>query len=158
MRPLALLLVLCLCLAACRPAAPEASASPAMAPPLEAPSPPGASTSSYVPPALPPESVAEAIARGEPLLLVDVRAKTAYDVEHLPGAVNAPWPALETRDAGLPKDKLLVLYCACADEHSSNVGAQLLHDKHGFTRLAALKGGIDAWKRTKRPTVRREDP
>jgi len=47
-----------------------------------------------------------------------------------------------------------VLYCACADEHSSGIAAVALHDKFGFKRLAALKGGIDAWKQAGNKTWR----
>lgn len=156
MRALPLFLSACL-LAACPAAEPEPTATPAMAPPLEAPSPPRSPGSGFVPPALPPETVAAAIARGEPVVIIDVRAAEAYADAHIAGAVSAPWPGLEASDAGLPKDKLLVLYCACADEHVSNEAALLLHDKHGFTRLAALKGGIDAWKQEKRAIVRKPE-
>jgi len=45
------------------------------------------------------------------LLVVDVRAKAAYDEGHIAGAINVPDAEMESRLAELPKDRLIVAYC-----------------------------------------------
>jgi hypothetical protein len=45
-------------------------------------------------------------------LFVDVRTKATYDKEHIAGAISMPANQVAQRFAELPKDKLLVFYCA----------------------------------------------
>jgi rhodanese-related sulfurtransferase len=45
------------------------------------------------------------------VVLVDVRGKDAYDLEHAEGAISIPYADLESRLAELPKDKLIAAYC-----------------------------------------------
>lgn len=45
------------------------------------------------------------------VLIVDVRGKEAYDVEHAEGAVSIPLQELEARISELPKNKLIAAYC-----------------------------------------------
>jgi hypothetical protein len=52
----------------------------------------------------------EALAKGE-AVLVDVRAKESYDIEHAQGAISLPLSDIPTRSSELPKDKLIVTYC-----------------------------------------------
>ena len=44
-------------------------------------------------------------------LIVDVRAKAAYEAGHIDGAISLPDGEMESRLAELPKDKLIVAYC-----------------------------------------------
>lgn len=44
-------------------------------------------------------------------VIVDVRAKAAFDEGHIAGAINIPGPEAEARLSELPKDKLIVAYC-----------------------------------------------
>ncbi len=44
-------------------------------------------------------------------LIIDVRAKTAYDQGHIKGSVSFPEAEADARVAELPKDKLIVAYC-----------------------------------------------
>ncbi|MEB3329239.1 MAG: rhodanese-like domain-containing protein [Candidatus Sericytochromatia bacterium] len=46
------------------------------------------------------------------LYLVDVRSKEGFEQEHLPGAHSLPYSQLDSRQASLPRDRTLVLYCA----------------------------------------------
>ena len=48
--------------------------------------------------------------KGE-VIIVDVRGKDAYDLEHAAGAVSIPLQDLEKRMAELPKDKMIAAYC-----------------------------------------------
>jgi 3-mercaptopyruvate sulfurtransferase SseA len=44
-------------------------------------------------------------------LIIDVRAKDAFDAGHITGAINFPESDVDARVAELPKDKLIVAYC-----------------------------------------------
>jgi hypothetical protein len=44
-------------------------------------------------------------------LIIDVRAKEAYDAGHIAGAISFPESDVDTRINELPKDKLIVAYC-----------------------------------------------
>jgi 3-mercaptopyruvate sulfurtransferase SseA len=45
-------------------------------------------------------------------IVVDVRPKTQYDQGHIKGSVSIPRTELTNRLSELPKDKLLIFYCA----------------------------------------------
>ena len=45
-------------------------------------------------------------------VIVDVRAKDAYDAEHIKGAINIPLDELQARLRDLPPHKFLITYCA----------------------------------------------
>jgi hypothetical protein len=44
-------------------------------------------------------------------VIYDTRAKTAYDAEHIQGALSMPYDEVAKRVGELPKDKTLVFYC-----------------------------------------------
>lgn len=44
-------------------------------------------------------------------VIVDVRAKEAYDAEHIEGSISIPLNDLDARAGQLPKDKLVAAYC-----------------------------------------------
>lgn len=44
-------------------------------------------------------------------VVYDTRAKTAYDQEHIKGALSMPSGEVAERTGELPKDKLIVFYC-----------------------------------------------
>jgi Rhodanese-like domain len=43
--------------------------------------------------------------------IYDTRAKSAYDQEHIKGALSMPSNEVAARTGELPKDKLIVFYC-----------------------------------------------
>ena len=45
-------------------------------------------------------------------VVVDVRAKAQYDQSHIKGSISVPRTEIDQRLADLPKDKLLIFYCA----------------------------------------------
>ena len=49
---------------------------------------------------------------GEDTAIVDVRAKTDYEISHVPTAISIPEADFPGRAAELSKDRLLVFYCA----------------------------------------------
>lgn len=51
-----------------------------------------------------------ALAKGT-AVLIDVRAKEAYDLSHAKGAKNIPLDQITSRLSELPKTKLIITYC-----------------------------------------------
>ena len=45
-------------------------------------------------------------------VFIDTRAQSAYNVEHIKGAINIPAEAFETRYSEIPKDKKIIAYCS----------------------------------------------
>lgn len=56
------------------------------------------------------EEARQAVAKGE-AVLVDVRAKEAYEAGHAKGAISLPLSDVPARAGELPKDKLIITYC-----------------------------------------------
>jgi membrane protein DedA with SNARE-associated domain/rhodanese-related sulfurtransferase len=76
--------------------------------------------------------------------VIDVGSSLAHHARpHIPGAVLLDLDAIARMD-DFPRDRDIVLYCACPNEESSRRGAQLLMQK-GYRRVRPLAGGIDAW-------------
>lgn len=138
----------------CAPAAVSPTAAPVPAGPTVAPEPQGLPTPTLQAKApkseedlqkIPPEELLALIEGEADLIVVDNQPKGAYDLGHVPGAINFPW-AMEIKDPGdLPKDKLLVLYCACQHEEDSTFIAMELITKFGYDKIMLLDGGWLKW-------------
>jgi rhodanese-related sulfurtransferase len=50
----------------------------------------------------------------------------------------------------LPKDREIVIYCACPNDESSISAAQVLKES-GFKRVRVLQGGWNGWLQAKGP-------
>ena len=84
------------------------------------------------------------------LVLLDVREKDAYAAGHIPGAQHLPRGQLELRvNKELPDPTARILVC-CEFGQISTLAAATLRDM-GFTRAAALDGGIKAWRESGLP-------
>ena len=88
-------------------------------------------------------SLAEALASGDPPVVVDVRSEREWDERHIDGAVNLPLSRLADGLGTLPADRRLVVHCA--SDYRSSVAASLLR-RAGLERIAVLVGGIAAWE------------
>lgn len=85
------------------------------------------------------------IAAGEVPVIVDLRPLAARREEPgIPGAIPLTLDELPTRQHELPRDRDVILYCACPADASSVEGARRLQ-KLGFTRVSPLAGGLGAW-------------
>lgn len=89
------------------------------------------------------EELGRLIERGEAVAL-DVRGSVEFEMGHIKGARFMPLGLIAGRASELPKDKLLVPYCACSAEQISARAVQELK-KRGFENTAALVGGWDEW-------------
>jgi membrane protein DedA with SNARE-associated domain/rhodanese-related sulfurtransferase len=82
---------------------------------------------------------------GESPLIFDLRANPGGSEELIiPGAIRISMDELG-KNADIPRDRDIIVYCACPNEVSAARVALKLRQK-GFTRVRPLKGGIDAWK------------
>lgn len=96
--------------------------------------------------------LAERLARGEDLLLVDVREASELAVARFPDALHIPLATVPLRLAELPTDRTIVL--ACHHGGRSMRALQYLRSR-GYTDLRNLAGGIDAWACEVDPAMRR---
>lgn len=87
-----------------------------------------------------------------PMVLVDVRQpeEFAYD-GHVAGARLLPLPMLAMRMNELPKDQPIV--CICRSGNRSQVACEMLQ-RHGFTNVTNVVGGMVAWQRAGYPMNR----
>ncbi len=81
---------------------------------------------------------------------LDVRGSVEFEMGHIRGARLMPLGLIAGRASELPKDKLIVPYCACSAEQLSVRAVQELK-KQGFENVAALFGGWDAWVQERLP-------
>jgi membrane protein DedA with SNARE-associated domain/rhodanese-related sulfurtransferase len=84
-------------------------------------------------------------AGAEPII-VDVRSFTArtLDPRWIPGALHVPLEEVAKHMKDLPRDRDIILYCACPSEASAARVARVLMN-HGFKKVRPLHGGLDAW-------------
>jgi rhodanese-related sulfurtransferase len=79
------------------------------------------------------------------IVVVDNQPKAAYDIEHIPGAINFPWATQIKGPVNLPRDKVLILYCACDHEEDSTHVAKHLVNHFGYKNIKLLDGGWLRW-------------
>jgi 3-mercaptopyruvate sulfurtransferase SseA len=92
-----------------------------------------------------PEDLKKMIESKSDIAVVDTQPKGAYDMGHIPGAVNFPWASHVKTPSNLPRNKLLVLYCACSHEEDSIDVAGQLMKKFGYKQVRVLEGGWLRW-------------
>lgn len=86
------------------------------------------------------------IQAGAAPVIVDVRSRTARTLEPhwIPGSLHVPLEAVAEHVRDLPRDREIVLYCACPSEATAARVAKILMNQ-GFRRVRPLFGGLDAW-------------
>ncbi|TDS84108.1 DedA family protein/thiosulfate sulfurtransferase GlpE [Comamonas sp. JUb58] len=77
-------------------------------------------------------------------VILDVRAGTAFEASHIPGAHSYDPHANGARLPAIDPEASVIIYCACPNEVSAARIAQLLR-RAGIRRVRPLLGGIDAW-------------
>jgi len=79
------------------------------------------------------------------LVVIDLREKDAFEAGHIPGARHLPRGQLELRvNAELPDPTARIVTC-CELGKISTLAAATLREL-GYTRAAALDGGVTAWR------------
>jgi rhodanese-related sulfurtransferase len=79
------------------------------------------------------------------IVVVDTAAPLIWEDERIPGAVNYPWVHELALPVALPRDKTLVLYCACND-HEDSVDMAKKLSLVGYLDVKVLKGGWFEWQ------------
>ncbi|UYC10421.1 VTT domain-containing protein [Xanthomonas sp. CFBP 8445] len=89
-----------------------------------------------------------------PPLLLDIRAPGYRTLEPyaIPGALEVDERQVEALVARLPRDRTIVIYCACPNEVSAAVLAKRLR-QHDFEDVLPLRGGLEAWRAAGHPLV-----
>ena len=99
-----------------------------------------------------PIELAERLARGDRVQLVDVREPHEHAYAHIDGARLIPLRTLPVRAAELDRDAETVVYC-----HHGVRSAQAVDYLRalGFRQPRNLTGGVDAWSLDVDPSVKR---
>jgi membrane protein DedA with SNARE-associated domain/rhodanese-related sulfurtransferase len=93
-----------------------------------------------------PEELKEKMDSGEDVLIVDLRHALDFDAnpDTIPGALHVDAAELEEASEVIPRDREIVLFCACPNEVTAARLALLLRSK-GITRIRPLAEGYDGW-------------
>ena len=89
---------------------------------------------------------------GRPVVLLDVREAWERDLAAIEPSLHIPMNDVPTRVEEIPKDREVVVYCHGGTRSAMSAG---FLEAHGFSKVANLHGGIDAWSRTVDPKVPR---
>jgi rhodanese-related sulfurtransferase len=82
--------------------------------------------------------------KSKDIVIVDTAASLIFDEHHIPGSVNFPYAPTLPQPITLPRNKTLVIYCACnAEEESIETASKL--SEFGYTNVKVLKGGWMGW-------------
>jgi len=93
------------------------------------------------------EDLKAGIDRGEKPFIVDLRHMLEFvvDPRTVPSAVRISPDELPARNAEIPRDRDIVLYCTCPSEATSAKVAMDLK-RVGIVRVRPLQGGLKAWQ------------
>ncbi|HET7583904.1 MAG TPA: rhodanese-like domain-containing protein, partial [Gemmatimonadaceae bacterium] len=91
---------------------------------------------------LTPTEVAARLARGESLLLLDVREPGEWEIAHIDGARHIPLGRLAEAMSSLDRTCDIVVHCKGGTR--SALAVRQLHEA-GFTRVWNMTGGIQRW-------------
>ena len=96
-------------------------------------------------PRLTVQQVKEKISAGEDPVFIDLRSHGARrEVPGIPGSLPLSVEEVIAGHRDLPRDRDVILYCACPQDAASVQAAKRLHEK-GLARVWPLAGGIEAW-------------
>jgi membrane protein DedA with SNARE-associated domain/rhodanese-related sulfurtransferase len=94
-----------------------------------------------------PEELKGKIDSGEDVIIVDLRHALEFEAqpETIPGALHMDAAELEEASEAIPRDREIVLFCACPNEVTAARLALLLRS-HGITRIRPLAEGYEGWR------------
>ena len=76
-------------------------------------------------------------------LFVDIRDPGSYRQAHVPGAMHLSDGNLQEFLQNTAKDQAVVVYCY---HGNSSLGATAFLIENGFTNVASMSGGFEAWR------------
>jgi rhodanese-related sulfurtransferase len=89
-----------------------------------------------------PREVAERIARGEKVYLLDVRTREEYDSVKIDQAHLFTQELMQEIQSNWSRENLVVVY---DHQGTRSMDAAAYFQGHGFDNVKSLRGGIDAW-------------
>ncbi|MBA3831191.1 MAG: rhodanese-like domain-containing protein [Chthoniobacterales bacterium] len=89
-----------------------------------------------------PRDLADRLAAGENVHLLDVRTREEFDAVKLPGAHFFTQEFMQETLGQWSRDDLVVVY---GHQGARSMDAAAYFQGHGFARVKSLRGGIDAW-------------
>jgi rhodanese-related sulfurtransferase len=98
------------------------------------------------------EELKSKLEKNEPVTIIDARSKSSYGSsdKKIKGAMRVAEENVAARSKDIPRDKEVVIYCACPDDGTSvRVARRLL--ELGYKQARALKGGWNAWLQANGP-------
>lgn len=92
------------------------------------------------------EELKAKLSRNEAVFILDVRMPDDYDnaKQKIKGSVRISPYDLKTRMNEIPKDRDVITFCTCPEDHTSARVAQILM-QNGYVRVRVLKDGWNAW-------------
>lgn len=106
-----------------------------------------------------PEELKEKLDAGEDVIIVDLRHSMDFEAqpETIPGALHMDAAELEEANEVIPRDREIILFCACPNEVTAARLALLLRSK-GITRIRPLAEGYEGWRSRGFPLTRPSGP
>lgn len=101
-------------------------------------------------PQITPQELRERLDRGDDLFLLDVREPHERDICNIGGEL-IPKDTVATQVDRLPRDKEIVVYCRSGGR--SQRVAEELKERHGFSRVLNLAGGMLRWSDDVDPSI-----
>ena len=102
--------------------------------------------------AIDPESLAERLDQGQPIVVLDVRDDDEFARAHIPGSIHIPYADLLERLGELPEDAPIA--AVCSGGKRSGLAASLL-EREGFDAVMHVAdGGVGTWERQGRAVER----
>jgi len=94
-----------------------------------------------------PTELKQLMDNGHQSVVVDLRGTLdqVADPYTIPGALHISAEELEQRHHDIPRDRDVILFCACPNEATAAKMALMLKRK-GISRVRPLAGGLDAWR------------
>jgi rhodanese-related sulfurtransferase len=98
---------------------------------------------------------------GRKVVVIDTRQNTAYNIEHISGAINMYYnPTGDSMERmmmlpALPSDAMLVFYCDCieCDPGSTLMASESIDLGYDPSKVRTLSGGYLRWKELNYPVV-----
>ncbi len=99
-----------------------------------------------------PDELKRMMDGGEEVMVLDLRQAPAIadDPYSIPGAKQMAVEELEKRHHEIPRDRDVILYCACPNDVTAARMALLLK-RNGIRKVRPLAGGVDAWRERNYP-------
>jgi len=89
----------------------------------------------------------------EEIILLDVRDKEEYVIEHIPGAINISRGILELKAHLVVPDKTKKIIVYCGVDLRSPLATKTLNDL-GYRKAVNMTGGLRAWKEAGYPVLK----